>query len=93
MLDLKMLIDMPGGTKFATGEAMDNPKGLCMANTGRKLRWVAVKGHAHGDWAIYCQFTNWSIDEIASNGDKIANTINIKRCVPCDDEALVHYRH
>lgn len=93
MLDFKMLIDMPGGTKFATGIAMDNADGLFMVNTDKKLRWVAVRGHAQGDWTIYCHFAEQSIDEIACNGDKVFKEQNIRRCVPCDDEALAHYRY
>lgn len=93
MLDIKMLIDMPAGTVFAKGEAMDSSDGLHMANTGRKLRWVAVRGHAQGDWSIYCQMATWNFDAIRRNGDKVSDPKNIKKCVPCDDEALAHYRH
>lgn len=93
MLDLRMLIDMPAGTKFATGEAMDEPDGLFLANTGKKLRWVAVKGHIQRDWSIYCQVAEWSVDSIASNGDKVGMERHIRSCVPCDDEAFAHYRY
>lgn len=48
-LNLKMLIDMPGGTVFATGVKLDIPNSLFIANTGKQLRWVAVRGHDRGD--------------------------------------------
>lgn len=71
MLDVKMLIDMPAGIMFATGVAMDEPDGLFLANTGKKLRWVAIRSNSQGDWAIYCHLASWSIDEVARNGDKV----------------------
>ena len=92
MLTIAMLKTMPPHTIFATGELMDKPNGLFMANTGRMLRWVAVRGEIP-DWTIYCHFafdksTSW----IAQNGDKVIFKGHIRRCVPCDDEALERYR-
>ena len=35
----------------------------------------------------------WDWSKIRSEGDKVHNPENIKRLVPCDDEALKMYRH
>ena len=92
-LDVKMLIDMPGGTIFATGLLMDTPDQLFVGNTGKRLRWVAVRGYNQGDWSIYCHLAaDHSVDEVKRNGDKVTHDGHIRRCVPCDDEALAHYR-
>ena len=92
MLDVRMLKDMPRGTRFATGEMLDNEDGLFMANTGKMLRWIAIRGHGPLDWAIYCHFATWTVDEIASHGDKVSGQVNARRAVPCDDAALAEYR-
>ena len=92
-LDLKMLIDMPGGTIFATGILMDAQGQLHMASTGKQLRWVAVRGHDLGDWSVYCHFAaDHNVAEVASIGDKVMDEDHIRRCVPCDDESIAHYR-
>ena len=86
-----MLTDMPPETRFATGVSTDTEEGLFMANTGLELRWVAISGGIF-DWAIYCHFSDSSIDWITKYGDKVSHTKNIRHCVPCDDEALLQYR-
>lgn len=94
MLTIEMLKDMPHGTIFAEGMAMDVKDGLFMANTGKKLHWVAVRGHGLLDWAVYCHFATEDSTKrsIASNGDKVCAPPHIRFCVPCDDEALKEYR-
>ena len=92
MLTIAMLKAMPPCTIFATGKLFDASDGLFMANTGRMLRWVAIRGEIP-DWAIYCHFafdksTSW----IAQNGDKVIYKVHIRKCVLCDDEALNWYR-
>ena len=91
MLTLKMLKDMPSGTIFATGISSDTPDGLFMANTGKELRWVAVRGEIH-DWAIYCHFSEHDTEWIRRQGDKVHMEENIKKLVLCDKEALRMYR-
>lgn len=91
MLSLKQLQDMPPHTIFATGVTVNSPEGINMSNDGRSLRWVAKRGQIH-DWAIYIGIESWDQQLVASNGDKVGNKENIKKLVPCDDEALEMYR-
>jgi hypothetical protein len=94
---------------FAQGEVKDDPTGCNMANTGKMMRWVAVRGDIH-DWAIYCQNPHyidstdpdvlavgyggvWDWQKIAYMGDKVHRRGHIQHLVPCDDEAYKMYRH
>jgi hypothetical protein len=92
MLTLQDLIDMQPHKHFTTGITVDSPDGVNMNNSGKGLKWVAVRGEIH-DWAIYIGLIDDSFHHIATNGDKIHDTVHIKRCVPCDDEALAMYRY
>jgi len=92
MLDKQMLEAMPPDCIFATGTTMDNENGLFMANTGKQLRWIAIRG-GYYDWAIYCHFSNRDINWIARQGDKVTMENNIRKLVPCDDEAFKLYRY
>jgi hypothetical protein len=93
MLTLKMLKDMPPNTVFARGEIVDSPEGINMSNTGLLLKWVAKRRQYH-DWCIYCLFgdTN-SFAVIERVGDKVCDKNNIKKLVPCDDEAFKMYAY
>jgi hypothetical protein len=91
VLTLKQLEDMPVQTKFATGECIDSPEGINMMGSEKMLRWVAVRGGV-ADWAIYCHFTDHSIEEVAAEGDKVIWEEHIKKLVPCTDEAYLRYR-
>jgi len=107
-LTLEQLKEMPEGI-FAKGEFIDGPEGCNIANTGKTVRWVAVRGYIH-DWCIYSQnpyyiddFSPevlavgysgvWDWEKIKNEGDKIHSEENIKKLVPCDDEAFSIYRH
>lgn len=92
MLTLQELKDMEPHKIFATGIAIDAPGGLFMASTGKELRWVAVRGNIH-DWCIYCHFSYKSEQDVANHGDKVCMAANIKKLVPCDDEAFKMYRY
>lgn len=92
MLTVEMLKKMEPDTIFAEGEAEDSPGGLFMANTGKMLRWLAVRGEIH-DWAIYCHFADKSRDWIRSYGDKVYGEEHIRKLVPCEDEAFGMYRY
>lgn len=92
MLTPEQLKAMPSDDIFASGTAMDNEDGLFMANTGKKLRWVAVRGGIH-DWAIYCHFADKREDWIRRHGDKVCDERHIKKLVPCNDEAFKMYRY
>jgi hypothetical protein len=88
-LTLQMLKDMEPGI-FATGTVSDNPVGVNMTNSGKLLRWVAVRGGIH-DWKIYCHWAEHDEQWIKAQGDKITNEDNIRKLVPCDDEAFGMY--
>ncbi len=92
MLTLELLKEMKPYTVFATGTALDNADGLFMSGSDKELRWVAVRGEIW-DWCIYTLFADESIDTIRRVGDKVHMEENIKKCVPCDDEAFKMYRY
>jgi len=89
MLNVKELNKLKEGI-FASGTVSDNPVGINMTNSDKLLRWVAVKGYAH-DWTIYCHWADKSKDWIKQSGDKVCSEENIKKLVPCDDEAFSKY--
>jgi hypothetical protein len=81
------------GRVFASGILPNSPDGLFMTNEliDKELRWVAKKGNIN-DWAIYCHWSDKSVEWIMNYGDKVCSETNIKRCVPCDDEVFKQYR-
>lgn len=92
-LTLKKLDNLKEGI-FAKGETIDSPEGANMANTGRTIKWVAVRGVIN-DWAIYLDNPfepEDSYQDVSNWGDKLHNRETIKKLVPCDDEALERYR-
>lgn len=92
MLTLEDLKNMEPKTIIAKGEVLDSPIGINITNSGKMLRWVAVRGGIH-DWCIYCHFANKSYEYIRASGDKIIFEENIKRLVPCTIEAFKMYRY
>lgn len=92
ILTLEKLKAMKRSTIFATGLEWDLPKGINMTNSGKQLRWVAVRGDIW-DWAIYCHWANRSEEWIKDYGDKVTFKSHIKKLVPCDDEAFKMYRY
>ena len=93
MLTLEQLKAMPPGTVFAQGEAENSPDGIYMTSyrIGDPLLWVAKRGGVH-DWAIYIHWADQGRDFVISNGDKVMDKANIKKLVPCEDEAFKMYR-
>ena len=91
MITLKDLKEMEPHYIFAAGSTTDNADGINMANTGRALHWIAVRGGIY-DWTIYCSF-NPDLDYIKKSGDKVHNEKHIRKLVKCDDEAFGMYRH
>ena len=63
ILTLQDLKNMKPNTIFARGESIDSPEGINMTNSGKILRWLAVRGGIH-DWAIYCHFADKSYEWI-----------------------------
>lgn len=102
MLTLEDLNKMPPGMfRSGIGE-IHNP----MTNELVTVRFVAVRGTIN-DWAIYhslsSNFTGvLGLDDkdtyilpdsiIEKLGDKLRNVEDIKKLVPCDDEAFGNYR-
>ena len=83
-------------------------QGGTLEDDGRstKVKWVAVRGTIN-DWAIYHSMDanlvradyfddpmhlKASIDQIRRGGAKLVNVVDVKKFVPCDDEALALYR-
>jgi len=93
-LTLQQLKDMKPGVVFADGITENSPDGVYMTNSdmGRKMIWVAKRGGIH-DWAIYIHWADKSVQWVTEHGDKVTNKGNIKKLVPCDDEAFAMYRH
>lgn len=93
MLTLKKLKEMEPHAVIAQGTVSDNSVGINMANSGRLLKWLALRGEIE-DWCIYCYFddeADW--EYVQSNGDKVHSEDNIKKLVPCDQEAFGMYRY
>ena len=76
---------------FAFGFSTDSEDGLFMANTGKVIYWVAVKGIA-GDWCMYCGFEP-DIDELVCSGDKVLSESNIRKVLAVSDEMMRLYRY
>lgn len=91
MLTIAQLKEMQPGV-FATGETTDDPAGVNMTGSGQPLRWVASRGGIH-DWAIYIHKADWSVEDVKNMGDKVTSEHNIKKLVPCSDEAFAMYRY
>lgn len=92
MLTLQQLKKMKPDTIFATGTVEDSPEGVNMTGSGKTLRWVAVRGGIH-DWTIYAHTEDHNEQWIRNHGDKVMHRANIKKLVPCDDEAFAMYRN
>ena len=93
MLTIKQLKEMKEGI-FAQGETVDSPAGANMANTGKTIKWVAVRGYIH-DWAIYTDnpySPQFDYEGVKDMGDKVHDRKIVKRLVECDDESLGMYR-
>lgn len=94
ILDLETLKSLPIGEVFAQGVATNSPEGVYMTdeNLGKKMIWVAKKGHGHNDWCIYIHWLEKGLNFVIQNGDKVTDKINIQKLVPCTDEVLDRYR-
>ena len=108
-LTIDDLMAMDPHTIFASGTFYDDLGGCNIANTGKEVPWVAVRGGIH-DWAIYCQNPHyvesediptimlgmggrWDNDKITRLGDKIFTEKNIRKLVPCTKKAFEMYRY
>ncbi|MBC8527300.1 MAG: hypothetical protein H8D22_10710 [Candidatus Cloacimonetes bacterium] len=91
MLTLKQLEEMEPRTIFVKGETVDSPDGINLTNSGKPLRWIAIRGHI-SDWVIYCHWADKSWEWIRSYGIRVTSEIGIKKLVPCEDDAFQKYR-
>jgi hypothetical protein len=80
------LLAMEPGKVFAKGEAMD------VRLHRAPIRWVAVRGHGDGDWALYYHLRDWSYAEIRASGDKAFTKEAIFDLVNFDEDAWQLYR-
>lgn len=94
LLTLQKLKDMKPGVVFANGLTTNDPEGIYMTNEekGRPLMWAAKRGGIH-DWAIYIHWADMGLKFVVEHGDKVTGPANIKKLVPCDDEAFSMYRY
>ena len=94
MLTLKKLQDMESHAIIDKGEAVNSPEGIFMTDSdiGRAMRWVAKRGNID-DWAIYIHWAQHDYDYIKNHGIKVTGAKDIKKLVPCDDEAFKRYRY
>lgn len=93
MLTLEQLKSLPPNTVFAKGITINDPKGVYMTSyrEGDEMIWVAKRGGIH-DWCIYIYWEEAGEEYCLSNGDKVMSKDNIKKLVPCNDEAFNMYR-
>lgn len=92
-LTIDKLKDMNPETIFAEGITSNDPAGIYMtdSNISRKLYWLAKRGAIH-DWTIYIHWADKGRQFVIDAGDKVTDEANIKKLVPCDDEAYKMYR-
>jgi hypothetical protein len=90
-LTKELFEQLPKGEVFATGFLPNSPEGIFMNRDGGILRWVAKNGWGN-DWAVYCHWSDRSIDWIRDRGDKVLTEEYIRRCVPCTNEVFKLYR-
>ena len=81
-LTSKMLEDMDFRTVFARGEFELN---------GLKKKWIAITDMIT-NWAIFWgEPTEWD-EQVWRGGRKLAKSVQIRKLVPCTDEALDKYK-
>lgn len=94
LLTLEKLKELDKYSIIAHGITTNDPEGIYMTNSdkGRKLIWVAKRGYIP-DWTIYIHWADNGLDYVLDYGDKVISPANIKKLVPCDDEAFKMYRY
>ena len=95
-LTIERLKEMEPDKVFARGFVLDHETvcNITGRNTGKMLKWVAVRGGIH-DWAIYCEDPENPMQrfgEVARLGNKIHSDDIIRELQPCTDEAFKMYR-
>lgn len=74
------------------GERIDTGVGHIPGLSHKEIRWVAVRGSGHSDWAIYYHLSINTAEWVRWNGDKATTEKIIRDLVPCTDAAFALYR-
>ena len=90
-LTAERLASFPNCAAFCVGTTVDSPDGVNMMNTGKPLKFVAVKGDIE-DWAIYVHWDYHDDIYVKAQGDKVTDLEAVKRVLTCSDSALRLYR-
>lgn len=77
-------------TVFASGESVDNEKGLNATGTSREIHWVAVKGEDK-KWAVYYAFSSGE-RFIRNYGEKLRDLSSLPNVLEVDSTVLSLYR-
>lgn len=93
MLTLDQLNRYKPGDIITKGTTSNSEEGIFMTShaPGRELLWVAKVGGIN-DWAIYIGWKDGGMTHVIQYGDKVTDITNIRKLVPCTDEALEMYR-
>lgn len=91
MLTLEEYDKIPIGTIFREGISTNSPSGVYMttSDTGRLLRWVAIKKFE--GWIMYIHWSLSNSEYISRHGDSLSNKDIVKRLIPCTDEVYDLY--
>lgn len=93
LLTDKKLDQMLPGEIINIGITTNDEQGVYMTEDrkGTEMIWVAKRGGI-GDWAIYADWKENGAARCISNGQKVTSEANIRKLVPCTDEAYKRYR-
>lgn len=90
-LTLELLQRLGPRVIIDTGLIDGGPNGINIRSRPGEVRWVAVTGD-NLDWVVYVGPPDWDLHAVSRSGDKVYDINNIKKVVPCDDEAAGRYR-
>ena len=76
MITREDLKNMEPGTIFASGNIIDGENGVHLKNSGKLLRWVAVRGNVD-DWSIYIDVASKDEEKVKNDGDKLPKRVAI----------------
>lgn len=89
-LTAERLATFPNCAPFCIGTTVDSPDGVNVMNTGKPLKFVAVKGGIE-DWAIYVHWDYHDDLYVQRSGDKVPIDA-VQNLMTCSDSALRKYR-
>lgn len=91
-LTKEMIENAPLRSIIFEGITTDDAEGLNMTMSGKKLRYVVVRG-GFTDWCVYTHFAFHDAEWIRRHGDKPHGKGNINHIIDFDDEVWEIYRH